>query len=74
MAGGEGRSAAGSASLPVVVGDDGCEGTHADPVAHQVDVLAEELFTPAAQNRDYHPQLPVTVPLGPAGSGHEIQP
>lgn len=56
-----------------MVGDDSCEGTHADSVTHQVDVLAEELLTPAAQKRDYHPRLPVTVPLGPAVSGHEIQ-
>lgn len=38
-----------------MVGDDGCEGTHTDPVTHQVDMLAQELLTPAAQDRDHHP-------------------
>lgn len=40
-----------------MVGDDGCEGTHTDPVTHQVDMLAQELLTPAAEDRNHH--LPV---------------
>lgn len=60
------KTAADSAALPVMVGDDGCEGTHADPVTHQVNVFAEELFTPAAQKRDHQPQLPTSGSLSPA--------
>lgn len=41
-----------------MVGDDGCQRTYADPVTHQVDVLAQELLTPAAQDRDHHPPVP----------------
>lgn len=32
---------------PVVVGDDGCQGAHTDPVAHEVHMLAQELLEPA---------------------------
>lgn len=48
-------TAADSAALPVMVGDDGCEGTHADPVTHQVDVFAEELLTPAPRTESISP-------------------
>ncbi len=28
-------------SVPVMVGDDGCEGSHTDPVTHQMNLVTE---------------------------------
>lgn len=50
-----GRGTCSSQALPVVVGDDGCEGAHADPVTHQVDVFAQEVLTPAARTETITP-------------------
>lgn len=36
---------------PVMVGDDGRQSAHANPVAHEVNVLAQELLEPATMRQ-----------------------
>ena len=49
---------------PVVVGDDGRQSAHANPVAHEVNVLAQELLEPAVMRQRALLSPPCTQGIG----------